>query len=462
MDVTLCKCGVKKNKYFPFCLECKKKQKLCKEQFCSAFTNKPLCKKHWKKSEQGDIDECPQCGLYKNAQYLFCRGCGEKANEEDKQSVRRYDQVPFQDVSVDPKASDKRRLYHHQQERCVYCGNVYQYDELQIEHMIPKVRGGSDHIRNCQLACRRCNQAKGTLTDIQFREKYASYLPQQERTPAQPPIDPEKLQTVAPSGDPIEVDHHAEQWRKIRRSETPSRPRDPVERRVKPGRTSISRTEELRRKLGLVDKYGNSVSASSQSEDPPGYRVKLERSEEKDSERKDSDPALSQPEKTPPQRPIGSERPRPSMPPKPSSEDSARPQGLVKRKDNASASPEKILLYGVICLVLITIVVLNLDTTEAPQVALPPPDSGLISESPVTLPLSELDTADEPPATSSPSESDSTKASQASLPLSESDSVKASQAVLPPSVPESAEKQQADSRSPQQTKSQLNIQDESL
>ena len=451
MDVTLCKCGAKKNKYFPFCLDCKKKQKLCKEQFCSAFTNKPLCKKHWKKSEQGDIDECPQCGLYKNAQYLFCLGCGEKADEEDKQSVRRYDQVPFQDVSVDPKASDKRRLYHHQQEQCVYCGNVYQYDELQVEHMIPKVRGGSDHIRNCQLACRRCNQAKGTMTDIEFREKYASYLPQQERTPAQPPIDPEKLQTTGPSSSPS--------------SETPSPPKDPVERRVKPGRTSISRTEELRRKLGLVSKYRDSTSAPLQRRDSVERRVTpehskekdsehknsdqrlktvleiLEGSEEKDSERKDSSPAPPQQENTPPQRPIDPEKSRPSVLPKPAFEDSARPQGPVKRKDSASASLERILLYGAICLALITIAVLSLDTTEDPQVVLPSPDSGLTSESPATLPLSESDTADEPSATSSPSESDSTKAPQASLPLSESDSVKASQAALPPSVPELAEKQ---------------------
>ena len=62
-------------------------------------------------------------------------------------------------------------MFDKQQGKCVYCGNVYQYDELQIEHMIPKALGGSDHIRNCQLACRHCNQAKGTMTDIEFRQK---------------------------------------------------------------------------------------------------------------------------------------------------------------------------------------------------------------------------------------------------------------------------------------------------
>ena len=88
-------------------------------------------------------------------------------------------------------------MFHDQQGKCVYCGNEYKYDELEIEHMIPKARGGPDHIRNCQLACGSCNLAKGTKTDIEFRQDHASYLPQKERTPADPPIDPELLKAPA-------------------------------------------------------------------------------------------------------------------------------------------------------------------------------------------------------------------------------------------------------------------------
>jgi len=47
---------------------------------------------------------------------------------------------------------------------CVYCGatNV----PLQVEHMTPRARGGTDHISNLCLACEACNIAKGTQ-DIQ-------------------------------------------------------------------------------------------------------------------------------------------------------------------------------------------------------------------------------------------------------------------------------------------------------
>ncbi|MGP3957202.1 RNA-guided endonuclease IscB [Nonomuraea sp. 3N208] len=43
---------------------------------------------------------------------------------------------------------------------CAYCGKGGV--PLQIEHIHPKARGGSDRISNLTLACQRCNQAKNT------------------------------------------------------------------------------------------------------------------------------------------------------------------------------------------------------------------------------------------------------------------------------------------------------------
>lgn len=50
--------------------------------------------------------------------------------------------------------------------RCAYCGatNV----PLQIEHLIPKSRQGSDRVSNLTLACAPCNTAKGTQTAAEF------------------------------------------------------------------------------------------------------------------------------------------------------------------------------------------------------------------------------------------------------------------------------------------------------
>jgi RRXRR protein/HNH endonuclease len=52
------------------------------------------------------------------------------------------------------------------QRKCAYCqsGNI----PLQIEHIVPKTRGGSDRASNLTLACEACNVRKGTQTAEEF------------------------------------------------------------------------------------------------------------------------------------------------------------------------------------------------------------------------------------------------------------------------------------------------------
>lgn len=49
---------------------------------------------------------------------------------------------------------------------CAYCGA--KDTPLQIEHIVPRARGGSDRIPNLTLACERCNQQKGAQTAEEF------------------------------------------------------------------------------------------------------------------------------------------------------------------------------------------------------------------------------------------------------------------------------------------------------
>ena len=215
-------CGRYKNAQYDLCHSCGRKKAeattaeptTCKAQFCGKYVQKNfrLCRGHWREEQDGVINECPQCGTYKNARFDICFGCFEKdkaqnarsqgnpETKESRQVVNGGDQVRSDTFSEriamleeDRKAEDKRLLFDYQQGKCVYCGNEYLYSELEIEHMIPKKLGGSDNLRNCQLACKICNQVKGTMTDIQFRQKHAKYLPQTERTPANPPINPNLL-----------------------------------------------------------------------------------------------------------------------------------------------------------------------------------------------------------------------------------------------------------------------------
>ena len=50
--------------------------------------------------------------------------------------------------------------------KCAYCRKTD--IPLEIEHIIPKVRGGSNRISNLTIACHKCNQKKGSLTAEEF------------------------------------------------------------------------------------------------------------------------------------------------------------------------------------------------------------------------------------------------------------------------------------------------------
>ncbi len=50
--------------------------------------------------------------------------------------------------------------------KCAYCGKSNL--PLEIEHIVPKIRGGSDRVSNLTLACHKCNQKKGNKTAAEF------------------------------------------------------------------------------------------------------------------------------------------------------------------------------------------------------------------------------------------------------------------------------------------------------
>jgi 5-methylcytosine-specific restriction endonuclease McrA len=50
--------------------------------------------------------------------------------------------------------------------KCAYCGA--QHIPLEVEHIHPKSRGGSNRVSNLTLACKPCNQKKGDQTAAEF------------------------------------------------------------------------------------------------------------------------------------------------------------------------------------------------------------------------------------------------------------------------------------------------------
>jgi site-specific DNA-methyltransferase (adenine-specific) len=62
---------------------------------------------------------------------------------------------------VMPSQSVKERLYKEQNGKCNGCGNEYLMKDMEIDHIIPKAKGGGDYYENYQLLCGHCNRVKG-------------------------------------------------------------------------------------------------------------------------------------------------------------------------------------------------------------------------------------------------------------------------------------------------------------
>ncbi|NJR70730.1 MAG: HNH endonuclease [Synechococcales cyanobacterium CRU_2_2] len=71
--------------------------------------------------------------------------------------LRSYVQVPYKEIPL-----TRRNVLHRDSHTCQYCG--YTGDELTLDHVIPRSRGGSDKWDNMITACVRCNVKKGNRT----------------------------------------------------------------------------------------------------------------------------------------------------------------------------------------------------------------------------------------------------------------------------------------------------------
>ena len=91
------------------------------------------------------------------------------------QELVRFDMQLMQDAVVSGIAYQQGELAGYEvreyllekwHRTCAYCGakNV----PIQVEHIIPTARGGSDRVSNLTLACAPCNQKKGAQTAAEF------------------------------------------------------------------------------------------------------------------------------------------------------------------------------------------------------------------------------------------------------------------------------------------------------
>lgn len=55
----------------------------------------------------------------------------------------------------------RNSIFERDEYRCVYCGDQFPADELTLDHVQPRVRGGDRSEGNLVTACKGCNTLKG-------------------------------------------------------------------------------------------------------------------------------------------------------------------------------------------------------------------------------------------------------------------------------------------------------------
>jgi 5-methylcytosine-specific restriction endonuclease McrA len=71
--------------------------------------------------------------------------------------LRHYVRVPYKDIPL-----TRRNILHRDGHACQYCGA--RGEDLTLDHVLPRSRGGKDTWENMVTACVRCNVKKGNRT----------------------------------------------------------------------------------------------------------------------------------------------------------------------------------------------------------------------------------------------------------------------------------------------------------
>ncbi len=119
--------------------------------------------------------------------------CDSESCAPEVVALVEYDRLPSAVV-----AFSRRNVFKRDRYTCQYCGTQPGTDELTIDHVLPRSRGGQSTWTNCVLACFQCNKRKA------------------DRTPEQAGMHLKK-RPVRPNSRPLYADHHVriESWTKF-------------------------------------------------------------------------------------------------------------------------------------------------------------------------------------------------------------------------------------------------------
>lgn len=89
-----------------------------------------------------------------------------------------YDRVPRQSVHL-----SRRSVLARDGHRCQYCGRRFPLQQLTLDHVLPRSRGGGTTWENVVCACVQCNLRKGGRTPKEASMKLANHPVRPRRNP---------------------------------------------------------------------------------------------------------------------------------------------------------------------------------------------------------------------------------------------------------------------------------------
>lgn len=89
----------------------------------------------------------------------FIQSFRQKFRVPEVITLTRFDRLPTQTV-----AFSRRNVFKRDKMTCQYCGKMPGSEELTIDHVVPRARGGQSSWTNCVLACVECNSKKAART----------------------------------------------------------------------------------------------------------------------------------------------------------------------------------------------------------------------------------------------------------------------------------------------------------
>ena len=84
-------------------------------------------------------------------------------------------------TSPEAKKLWRRAIKEHFNCQCVYCGETYEFNQLTLDHVKPRCKGGESVTKNLVPACRACNQGKGSSNWLRWSRETFGNRPDREQ-----------------------------------------------------------------------------------------------------------------------------------------------------------------------------------------------------------------------------------------------------------------------------------------